>query len=411
MLTELGKVEPGLKICKVNGTIRYVGLAECIQRLYAELSIPGKPIGRDSLSKLIECDVPFRGRELQYLIDFLKVTNLLIQKTAQKDPSYIGTQLRRKGVVQFVFPEEPEAADFQAWFEVGSAGYKKGRSETSRSVIPAERQIVRQIADGLLAINYFDQEAGCRQAIKRLVPAGALLCGAQDDRVQRWIVKRIVTCFETSYASLKNAKRIEFFAPSHQMNADFRLFWDDLAKQIGLQEADENRVIESIYELLKTTSLVIAVYGIDRLAADKQRDFIEAFWSQVCQRLVQARELRSRPRRPGKSRLILLMTEQGKEGQPRPYRSTSSRNTEHPNIPVLIEPLTDISLDDVYSWLDNPHIISLMTKIGQDPEVVSDLLEQRQVHSEPAVMLDALCCVLNLERGLNEVEEYWRLAG
>lgn len=128
MLQRLGQVVPELVILKANGTLLYfgkdeedyeIGLAPCLQKPHKEEGIPPKTFHRDTLSKLIEYDSIFEGRELSYLIDLLQTLNFLIRHTAGKDPSRIGAQLSKQGVIEFDYPENRKDAGFKEWFEEG----------------------------------------------------------------------------------------------------------------------------------------------------------------------------------------------------------------------------------------------------------------------------------------------------
>lgn len=130
MLQRLGQVVPDLSILKVNGTLLYfgkdeegyeIGLAPCLQVPYIEEGISAKTFHRATLSKLIEYDPIFEGRELVYLVDLLQTINFLIRHTAAEDPSRIGAQLSKQGVTEFdAYPENPLDDGFEEWFERGA---------------------------------------------------------------------------------------------------------------------------------------------------------------------------------------------------------------------------------------------------------------------------------------------------
>jgi hypothetical protein len=412
VITSLGQADQGLGILKKNGSIH-------IEQLHSWLSsiFVGLAFNRGDLGHQLRTTRPrknskkqFQGNTEEYIQALVDALNSLIEDSLSKN---LDNKYRQQKALLHNFLESN--FNIRDWCErvpvnIQSYSYRRERPE-SGDFSPERVSHALEISQDLLSINYWYQEADCRRTIGRLTPASALLCSTSDERVQRWIVKRIDRLLGKDYTSIRNAKKIEISAPSHPMNANFIDFWTDLAARMEINESDENSIIEAICELLERTSIVIAIYEIDRLPLEKQRAFIEMFWGRVCQRLIRALERTPRYSRRKKSRLILLLTERGIDGQQRPYHCVNSKQAEHSNVPVLLEPLTEISLEDVWSWMDNPTIISRMEKMGHDPDVICNLLAEQSPETKPADMLHAICCALRLERGLNEVEEYWGLAG
>jgi hypothetical protein len=412
VIKSLGQADPGLGILKKNGLIHIAGLHNWLSPIFI-----GLPFNREYLGHQLRTTKPrknsknrFQGNKEEYIEALIDALKFLVEDSLGKnlDNTYCQQKEHLNAFLESNF-------DLGSWCEIvpasiNDSSFGKERRK-SKELNSGKVSYALEISQDLLSIDYWHQEADCRRAIGRLVPASALLCSTSDQRVQRWIVKRIESFIGTDYASIKNAKKIEFFARSHPMNANFINFWKDLAAQMEINESDESSIVGAMCERLEKTSIIIAIYGIDGLSPENQKAFIEMFWGRVCQQLIRSLERMPRYPRRGRSRLILLLTERGIDGRQRPYQCVTPSQAEHPNIPVLLEPLTEISLEDVWSWIDNPTIISRMEEMGHNPDEIYNLLAAHLPETEPAVMLDALCCALNLERGLNEVEEYWRLAG
>ena len=434
MLEVLGEVGPGLELLNKSRKLIYDGqdeegiahqrgLAPCLQKLAEEAPLPARKFHRASLSQLIEYKSTFRGRDLSYLTDLLTAINTLIIHTINKDESYYGPKLKRKGVVEFEFPQSPEDKEFSEWFEPATTtNYRLTHSSDNnlRSINSEKAHQYLKISNLLLRVDYSKQVSDSRDIVNTLSPACGIVCTASDELIQKWMTRRIVNSLEIHNIKIKNAKIYPIESQLSPIRANYEYFWDDFARSLGLsigpqKHGDSNfveAVLNQVCVYLQTQSVIVVVYGMDNLTPNCQKFIINDVFKPICQRLEQVSEKRGNFRRKLMPRFVLLVSDG--DARRRAYSCTDLQSIQTPDIPVALEPLTEIiPAKDVTAWLCDEQVQELIERLGRDYEKVCDDLdcEHHWVKTDPAYVLQELCSVFGQEYRILSFENYWRLAG
>ncbi|MFM7530734.1 MAG: hypothetical protein ACKO63_20000 [Nodosilinea sp.] len=280
---------------------------------------------------------------------------------------------------------------------------KKAKKEKKKQEKKGIRQdlivYAERVAERLLSVDFYDQEGQCREAVKPSDLATALLCSTRDDRVQYWIVKRILRFFETHYEGIQQSKKIEIYASDLRLSSDVRNFWQLLSETLAIENTKANKVIKSICELLERKSIFIVIYKIDALTPDKRQWLIDEFWIELHRELKGKLYLKK-----ANTRLILVIVGRSADSYADLNIDSALGESSYSNI-VQIAPLTKISQDDVWHWIQHPDTVSLLREVGQN-NLLQDITDD-----SPELVLSSLCHTSSLKTGISAVEQYWRLVG
>jgi len=121
----------------------------------------------------------------------------------------------------------------------------------------------QKAAELLYLLDYSTQEQEFKNAIAHS-KEGVFLVRTKEERIQRWLVRRLAGCV----LDFEQAKKISIRIRSHPMRSDFDAFWQDFKQELG-DNLNREMVIQGLANLCKQRSVIIVVYDISFLDGKK----------------------------------------------------------------------------------------------------------------------------------------------
>ena len=254
----------------------------------------------------------------------------------------------------------------------------------------------QKIAELLYSLDYRQQEQEFRSAKE-----GAFLVQTEEERIQRWLVRRLAGCVP----DFKQAYKLSIRIRSHPMRNNFDAFWQEFKQDLG-DNLSRKTVIEGLAEFCKTKSVIIVVYGLSSLDAEKVGKFYD-FWSELVEKV-------SSITRSFRSRLVLILAEKNSTTVPDklfPFTFVQPSAINETQYSLKLTPLQKILKKDVENWLAQEEVYS---KLNQTDDYVQSIVgnDIRHWEEQPSEILNEICCtVFQIEDGIAAIEPYWKLAG
>ncbi|AFY52644.1 ribosomal protein S6 [Rivularia sp. PCC 7116] len=261
----------------------------------------------------------------------------------------------------------------------------------------------QKIAEILCLLDYKQQEQEFRSAIEEC-KEGAFLVQTGEERIQRWLVRRLAKCVP----DFKQAYKLSIRIRSHPMRNNFDAFWQEFKQDLG-ENLNREMVIQGLAEFCKTKSVIIVIYGISCLDAEKVGKFY-AFWSDLVEKV-------SSIPRSFRSRLVLILAEKNSatlSNKLLPFsfvQPISINEINETQSSLKLTPLQKILKKDVENWLAQEDVYS---KLNQTDDYVQSIVENDIPgwEEKPLEILDEICyTVFQIENGITAIEPYWKLAG
>ena len=257
-----------------------------------------------------------------------------------------------------------------------------------------EQSVEDKCANLLLSLNCYEQvDSFCN--VLNSQSGGAFLIQANQEEIQRWLVKRLVH----SHPKFTTAKKFFIKTQKHNMRYDFKNFWTEFNSIC--ENPNRESVINELTNLCKTQSIIITIYGLRSLTPTSKRffyDFWQDLWTSVC------------PLKPG-CFLVLLVVEENNYNCSllSPFKFVRPSN-ESEDQNILLPPLEIISQNHVMEWLKIEEVRSQINSIYAAPEKYLNYLDTvKWEQNEPIEMLEAICTtVFNMKNGIAEIESKWR---
>ncbi len=296
----------------------------------------------------------------------------------------------------------------------------KGIQEASWSILPNSRKITffcnprflnknrtktkcdkQEIADLLWLLDYSAQEQVFKEVTQNCKER-AFLVQTDEEKIQRWLVRRLARCV----SDFEHAKKYQIRIRSHQMRSDFDAFWQEFKQDIG-NEINRETVIQGLAELCKQKSIIIAIYGLSFLEPEKVLQFHD-FWFDL------VNQVRSR-QRFFRSHLVLFLAEENKNSvlnKLHPLKLIHPHTMNEPQAPIIhLTPLEKILQKDVTTWLGQQNVYDLLNLADEQAQSIVDQ-DIPNWSETPLAMLEEICCTLfKVEEGIAAIEPYWKLAG
>ncbi|QIR40306.1 trypsin-like peptidase domain-containing protein [Tolypothrix sp. PCC 7910] len=277
------------------------------------------------------------------------------------------------------------------------------KTSTSPELINPYSSSEQQIADSLLLLNYSTQEKNFREVME-CQSEGAFLIRAKEERIQRWLVRRLAGCVP----DFQRAQRFSIRIPNHPMRHNFEEFWSEF-KLDSVNNPSCESVIQSLAKLSRDKSVIIAMYGLRFLEQEKMAQ-LHNFWVRLIE------EVRSIPRekRYFRSRLLLLLAEGNSSNllsKLSPFEFVEPTTVKESQYPFSLESLELISPIDVETWLAKEIVYSSLNKTPEEVQTIvcNDIPNWDQ---EPSQVLEEICqTVFQIPDGIAAIEPYWKLAG
>lgn len=275
-------------------------------------------------------------------------------------------------------------------------------SSPSFELINSQQSSEQKIADLLLQLNYRTQEKNF-QDVMDSQSEGAFLIRAREERIQRWLVRRLAGCLP----DFQRSQRFSIRIPNHPMRHDFQAFWTEF-KLDSVNNSSCESVIQNLAQLCQKKSVIIAMYGLRFLDQEKMAQ-LHDFWV----RLVE--EVRSIPRekRCFRSHLLLLLAENSTilQNKLSPFNFVESQMFQETQYTISLEALELISQNDVENWLAKETVYSSLNKTSEEVQaIVCNHIPNWE--QEPSQVLEEICqTVFQITDGIAAIEPYWKLAG
>ncbi|MFN5953802.1 MAG: hypothetical protein ACK6A9_19675 [Dolichospermum sp.] len=252
-------------------------------------------------------------------------------------------------------------------------------------------------ANLLLSLNCYEQvDSFCN--VLNSQSGGAFLIQANQEEIQRWLVKRLVD----SHSKFTTAKKFFIKTQKHNMRYDFNNFWTEFNSIC--ENPNRKSVINELTNLCKTQSIIITIYGLRLLTSISKKffyDFWQDLWTSVC------------PLKQGYF-LVLLVVEENNYNCSllSPFQFVSPSNESEDQQNILLPPLEKISQDHVKRWLKITEVRLQISSIYADGENYLKYLDNTdkwKENNEPIEMLEAICkTAFNMRNGIAEIESKWR---
>ncbi|MEB3217690.1 MAG: trypsin-like peptidase domain-containing protein [Nostocales cyanobacterium 94392] len=258
----------------------------------------------------------------------------------------------------------------------------------------------QKIAELLYSLDYKQQEQEFRSAIEKC-KEGAFLVQTEEKTIQRWLVRRLAGYIP----DFEQAKKFSIQIRSH-LRTDFDNFWQEFKQDLG-DNLSRETVIQGLAKFCQTKSVIIVIYGLSCLDAEKVSDFY-AFWSDLVEKV------RSITPRFFRSRLVLILAEENnaavldKLDQFNFVQSSTIAQTESS---LKLTPLQKILKNDVENWLAQEKVCSTLNKTDDYLQsIVNNHIPNWD--EKPLEIIDEICYRLfGIDDGIAEIEGYWKLAG
>lgn len=251
--------------------------------------------------------------------------------------------------------------------------------------LPTKTQ--QKIVDLLWTLNCRAQEndfqSQCQSSLQR---SHLFVVQAPDPRIQKWLVKRLILQYH-------NAQPYSLNVRSHPMRVDFNAFWEEIKSRLKLSTtASPDVVLQCLCEMAQTKPVFIAVFGLHR-SQETRDNFLEQFWLPLSQKFC------AQPTKSFKAKLVLFLIEE-------PQTSPLANWQDFCHLP----PLTEITAPEVEAWLETVHPF-FSQAIGEDRLEHLVQIDLPQWGTQPAQVIDEVCCAIQLKNGIADIESYWELAG
>ncbi|MFN6468222.1 MAG: caspase family protein [Nostoc sp. SerVER01] len=257
------------------------------------------------------------------------------------------------------------------------------------------------VADLLWLLDYSTQEQVFKKVIQDCKER-AFLVQTDEEKIQRWLVRRLGGCI----GDFEQAKKYQVRIRSHQMRYDFDAFWQEFKQNI-VNELNRENVIQGLANLCKQKSIIIAIYGLSFLEKEKIYQFYD-FWSHL------VNEVRSVEKRSFRSHLILLLAEKTESNlleKLQPFNFIQLPTINEPQYCISLTPLEKILQKDVETWLCQTEVYDSLDLAGDCLESIVEN-EIPNWSEKPLDVLEEICqSVFQIEDGIAAIETYWKLAG
>ncbi|QFS51270.1 caspase family protein [Nostoc sphaeroides] len=313
-------------------------------------------------------------------------TNEFLKEKSQKAECYsLGISRETKFFIKPDFINQNES-------EVNKDNFKK---------VPTKSKSAN-VADILYLLDYSAQEQVFKNVMKDCQER-AFLIQAKEEKIQRWLVRRLAGCVP----DFEQAKKFSIRIRSHPMRSDFNAFWEDFQQEIEDNNVNRGTVIQKLAKLCATKSVIIAIYGLSYLDQAKINEFY-VFWSDLVEKvqLVTQRSFRSR--------LVLLVAE---KNDPTVLNKLNLFNFIQPpainetQYSISLTPLDNILRNDIKNWLAQDPVYSLLERKEDEIQLIvaQDITNWEE---EPLDVLEEICqTVFQIQEGIAAIEPYWKLAG
>jgi hypothetical protein len=281
---------------------------------------------------------------------------------------------------------------------------KNRPNRVSRSSSASVGKVSRSqcFSDLLWTLNYYAQETEFCQSRDRLERAIAFLVRGKDLKIQQWLVKRLAQ----QIPNFENATKLELVFPRRpDIRSDFEQFWMEFSRQLKTP-ATPDAVLDQLGKLCREKPVILAMYGFRRLDAEKI-DRLYQFWNRLVQQVCTQRSPALR------SRLVLFLTDDGTEEiQNCPFEFVVSADINRPQCPVVLSPLQQIKRHEVRGWLKADKVYpEFVNQIGETQATWLIRDDLSRWSEDPWTVLEEICWAFQLERGIAEVEPYWKWQG
>lgn len=272
----------------------------------------------------------------------------------------------------------------------------------SFELINSQQSSEQKIADLLLQLNYRTQEKNFQEVIE-CQSEGAFLIRAREERIQRWLVRRLAG----RLPDFQRSQRFSIRIPNHPMRHDFAAFWSEF-KLDSVSNPSCESVIQNLAQLCQKKSVIIAMYGLRFLDQEKMAQ-LHNFWVRL------VAEVRSIPRekRCFRSHLLLLLAENSTTLQDKlsPFKFVESKMVQETQYTIALEALELIPQNDVKKWLAKETVYSSLNKTPEEVQAIVDN-DIPKWDQEPSQVLEEICqTVFQIPDGIAAIEPYWKLAG
>lgn len=271
----------------------------------------------------------------------------------------------------------------------------------SSQPLTAQPSSNQKVAELLYLLDYSNQEQEFKNAIAQR-NEGAFLVRTKEEKIQRWLIRRLAGCV----LDFEQAKKFSFRVRSHPMRSNFDAFWQDFKPELG-DNMNCEMVIQGLANLCKQRSVIIAVYGISLLDAEKIREF-HTFWSDLVQQVASLKN------RSFRSRLVLLLAEKNSNtvlDKLDAFNFIEPPQINNPQYSISLTPLAEILEKDVTTWLGQETVYSSLNLTDEEVQSIVDN-DVPTWQQEPLEVLEEICqTVFQIEDGIAVIEPYWKLAG
>lgn len=263
-----------------------------------------------------------------------------------------------------------------------------------------------ELVEALWLLDYSQdgQEPRFQKWSKQLKLGSAFLIQARDSSVQQWLLQRLAR----QVPNFGNATIVELQI-SHALKADFDGIWRIFAEKLGEVTPNSDAIIDKLSGLRQTETVIIAMKGIHKLNDDSRSRLINEFWMPLLQAVCD----RNCP--TFRQRLMLFLTEDlptAKGYRCLPLPSPALSNPEAVKLPIALEPLIEITSEDVMEWFERDIVYgSFEQQFGTAAAENMVLNEVPDWSSEPEKVLEEICAAFEIEAGLAGISPYWKLAG
>ena len=260
-----------------------------------------------------------------------------------------------------------------------------------------------QILECLWSLNYSLQDRRfreyCTPSSRR---AAAFIVQAKDSRIQNWLVKRLVN----QLPNAANAIIFPFVVPNHPLwrYRDLGELWKDLSWKLRCTP-DPTAIVEALVQIYRTKPVIIAMLGWPENQRSKslQQQILSELWDPLVTGVGRL------PMSSSRSRLILFLAD---GSNPKSDTVVSDLDPDH-KIPIPLDPLIEISHQEVVSWLESDLPYQLLLDLGYTETQINTLIDNdiREWDRDPVKIIEQICYTFELRNGIAEIEPMWRLAG
>jgi hypothetical protein len=271
----------------------------------------------------------------------------------------------------------------------------------------------QKVANLLCSLNYqpqsryFEEKIQCQSELAFIIQAPA------DRTTQDWLVRRLTDCVSGS----KEPRTFSINFKTYARHGNFEEFWSDL-KLAPTSDSSIDSVIQDLTDLCKTKPVIIIMRELHFLnKQEKAVTQIYDFWFRLFEKV---RLIPQQQRYSLSSYLVLLMVTDNFSKLPSKFNSLfnfiePTQNTISESHDVfLLSPMQELSLNDVRTWLRSREVAYTWEQYRTD-EDIQDLVYKvipNYSNWELKNIMDNICIdVFNIDDGICNIENYWKLAG